>query len=150
MLNNLVRTAGEAMPAGENLSRRSVLAGAASTAILAVPRMAAATPLTQNEIALHVHDLAAEMSMLLAKLDGGNWQTLVSAARYDIPIYTVQPRHVPPRVRIEQALAVARSALNDLQPGHWRSTIEVEMGFVWLTNDECYDASTLRKNLSFA
>lgn len=111
------------------ISRRAALMGLAGLSVPAGAAVAsvAPAPLTQREIAERVHDLAAEMSQLLSDLDGGNWDCLVKPAFHGEPMYDVMPTHLPPRIRLEQGLAKARRALNDLNPGDYHTFYDLDL-----------------------
>jgi hypothetical protein len=115
------------------LSRRAALAGLAS---LSVPAGAAAavpeqeTPRSQKEIAERVHSLASELSELLNDLDDGQWEVRAKPLFRGAVNYDIQPVYLPPRIRLEQGLAITRCALNELRPGDWRVMHDVAVGFV--------------------
>lgn len=112
------------------ISRRVALAGLASLSVPAGAAVASArmpAPQTQREIADRVHDLAAELSVLLGDLDGGNWECLVRPSSNGAPMYDVRCADLPALVRLEEGLATARRALCDLRPGAYQQSYNLDL-----------------------
>jgi hypothetical protein len=130
------------------ITRRTILSGIATATAVCVPGMALASPRTQKEIALRVHDLAAELSELLDELDGGQWYVRVSPTYYGNPTYKIQPVDTSAKLRVEQGLSIAAAALNELQPGAWRREVALDHGFAIIVNDT--KTVELRSNASEA
>ena len=138
------------LPAGKNLTRRTMLRVLAASPAAALSTAALAAQDTQQTIGQQICELADELSFLLAKHDGGALELRISAAFQNSPIVSAQPVNVHPKARLEQSISAVTSALNQLKPGAWRAAYDLECGIFTIMNDAWNISDTSRCRLKEA